>query len=89
VLPGSRQTRSDLEWLLESHWHGFIKEHVAKGGTVLGLCAREFKCLRNESIVDELGAESGKPGTDFALGLLPLTTRLEPNTAKIVRPPKG
>lgn len=64
-----------------------MKEHVAKGGTVLGLCGG-FQMLGID-IVDELGAESGMPGTDFALGLLPLTTRLEPNTAKIVRPQKG
>ena len=87
VLPGSRQTRSDLDWLLKSPWKAFIQEHVVKGGTVLGLCGG-YQMLGRD-IVDAVGVESGKPGTDLALGLLPVTTALESTADKVVRAQKA
>lgn len=82
VLAGSRQTRSDLAWLQASHWKSYLQDHVAQGGIVLGLCGG-YQMLGQE-IVDELGVESGTPGTDTALGLLPVTTTLESTNDKIV-----
>lgn len=83
VLPGSRQTRADLKWLLSSHWKDFLTDHAAGGGTVLGLCGG-FQML-GETIVDTEGVESGAPGTDIALGLLPVTTTLESTDKKVVK----
>ena len=39
ILPGSRLTCSDLEWLTnETQWGDFLKEHVKCGGAVFGIC---------------------------------------------------
>jgi adenosylcobyric acid synthase len=84
ILPGSRQTRADLQWLLQhSFWKEFLTEHVANGGTVLGLCGG-YQMLGTQ-IVDEAGVESGVPGTDVALGLLPVTTTLGSADKKVVK----
>lgn len=84
ILPGSRQTRSDLEWLLKLPWKAFLKAHVQAGGRVLGLCGG-YQMLGRE-ISDEDGIESGKPGSTLGLNLLPVTTIIESTELKVVRP---
>ena len=77
ILPGSRQTRTDMEWLAQSPWKDYILDFVSDGGggKVLGLCGG-FQML-GQQIVDSQGIESGMSGTTSGLGLLPATTTLE------------
>jgi adenosylcobyric acid synthase len=73
VLPGSKNTRADLEWLRAQGWADALRKHVRYGGTILGICGG-FQML-GETISDPLGVE-GPPGTTAGLGLLALHTEL-------------
>lgn len=73
VLPGSKATVSDLEWLRSS---GLADRVTAlKGITVLGICGG-YQMLGRE-IADDV--ESDRPVTVAGLGLLPVTTRFHPD----------
>ena len=73
VLPGTKATVADLEWLRGQGLDGAIEQHAARGGTVLGICGG-FQML-GELLVDEEGVEAA-PGTRTpGLGLLPVETR--------------
>lgn len=82
ILPGSRQTRLDLEWLAESPWRQYLANFASlKQGIILGICGGYQMLGRH--VDDELGVESGKFGRTAGLGLLDVATTLEP--AKIVK----
>lgn len=83
ILPGSRLTRFDLDWLVSSGWGSFIKEHVKLGGAVFGLCGG-FQML-GTVVRDEQGIE-GEAGISEGLGLLPVETKIEDTYQKIVTP---
>jgi adenosylcobyric acid synthase len=83
VLPGSRLTRLDLKWLHDSGWADFLKQHVAAGGNVLGLCGG-YQML-GRTVNDPLGVE-GNVGSGEGLDLLPLDTTIAPAECKIVTP---
>jgi adenosylcobyric acid synthase len=74
VLPGSKNVRGDLEWLLAMGWRDHIEAFRNNGGTILGICGG-YQML-GETIGDPYGVE-GAPGTSRALGLLPVETVLE------------
>ena len=67
VLPGSKSTVDDLEWLRRTGLAGAVARHAAVGKPVLGLCGG-FQML-GAAIHDEV--ESGR-GTVPGLGLLPV-----------------
>lgn len=71
MLPGSKSTASDLEWLKRQGWDKAIQRHLRYGGKVLGICGG-FQML-GEWVDDPDGLE-GKPEKVAGLGLLPLTT---------------
>ena len=73
ILPGSKSTASDLEWLKRQGWDKAIQRHLRYGGKVLGICGG-FQML-GEWVDDPEGLE-GKPGKVAGLGLLPLITRM-------------
>ena len=73
VLPGSKHTSSDLEWLRAQGLDGAIARHAAGGGAVLGICGGLQ--MLGEALVDTHGIEDNGPG----LGLLPLVTVFEPD----------
>ncbi|WP_447045571.1 cobyric acid synthase [Vreelandella sp. H-I2] len=73
MLPGSKSTASDLEWLKRQGWDKAIQRHLRYGGKVLGICGG-FQML-GEWVDDPDGLE-GKPEKIAGLGLLPLTTRM-------------
>ncbi|MEU4560371.1 cobyric acid synthase [Actinoplanes sp. NPDC023936] len=66
VLPGSKATVSDLEWLRTTGLAGAVRAHAAAGKPLLGVCGG-FQML-GERIHDEV--ESGR-GSVSGLGLLP------------------
>jgi len=74
VLPGTKATRRDLEWLREMGWSLALEQHLADGGYVLGVCGG-FQMLGGE-VLDAAGVE-GRPGSARGLDLLPVDTRFE------------
>jgi len=77
VLPGSKHTSSDLDWLRSQGLDAAIARHSAGGGAVLGICGGLQ--MLGEALIDTHGIENNGPG----LGLLPLVTVFKP--AKSVR----
>ena len=73
ILPGSKNTRGDLAWLLDQGWGDYITRHLRYGGKVIGICGG-FQML-GRTVSDPHGAE-GAPGDSHALGLLDLHTEL-------------
>ncbi|KAA0014177.1 cobyric acid synthase [Billgrantia pellis] len=73
VLPGSKSTRSDLDWLRAQGWEAAIRRHLRYGGHVLGICGG-FQML-GRAIHDPDGLES-PPGSTPGLGLLEFETHM-------------
>jgi len=75
LIPGSKATIADLADLRAQGWDIDIAAHHRRGGHVMGICGG-FQMLGRE-IVDDLGLE-GPPARVPGLGLLDVTTRMEP-----------
>jgi adenosylcobyric acid synthase len=75
ILPGSKSTRGDLDFLRKQGWDIDLTAHVRRGGHVLGLCGG-YQML-GKSVADPEGIE-GPPGTTPGLGLLDVTTIMTP-----------
>lgn len=73
VLPGSKSTRSDLEWLRAQGWEMAIRRHLRYGGKLLGICGG-FQML-GRAIHDPEGLE-GDAGSTPGLGLLDFETHM-------------
>lgn len=74
VLPGSKATVSDLEWLRARGLDTAIGEHVAGGGAVLGICGGfQMLCRR---IDDDVESRAGQVD---GLGLLDVDVRFAPD----------
>ncbi|HJV85518.1 MAG TPA: cobyric acid synthase [Noviherbaspirillum sp.] len=73
ILPGSKNTRADLDWLIAHGWRDGLKKHVRYGGKVLGICGG-YQML-GQTVSDPHGVE-GEPGVSHALGLLDIDTVL-------------
>jgi adenosylcobyric acid synthase len=73
-LPGSKNVRSDLEWMRATGWDAALVEYHRQGGRLGGICGgyQMFGAV----IRDPHGIE-GPPGDTRALGLLDLETVLE------------
>jgi adenosylcobyric acid synthase len=80
ILPGSKATRADLEWLQANGWADAIGRHLRYGGRLIGICGG-MQMLGN-SVDDSLGLE-GAPGNSRGLSLLDFDTRLLPE--KVLR----
>ena len=80
ILPGSKNTISDLLWLKQNGWTTAIKDHVAAGKPLLGICGG-FQMLGNE-IRDPHCTESDVKVAP-SLGILDVQTSLAPE--KITR----
>lgn len=77
VLPGTKSTLADLDWLKETGLAGAITELVGQGSNppvVLGICGG-YQML-GERIEDAV--ESPKPRVAAGLGLLPVSTIFQP-----------
>ncbi|NML45312.1 cobyric acid synthase [Ramlibacter sp. G-1-2-2] len=77
VLPGSKHTSSDLQWLRTQGLDRAIARHAEAGRAVLGVCGGLQ--MLGEALIDPYAIDGNGPG----LGLLPLVTQFEP--AKTVR----
>ena len=74
VLPGSKNTRYDLQWLHESGWSDELRRFADRGGHVLGICGG-YQMLGSR-VNDPEGLE-GKAGFTAGLDLLPVETTLK------------
>ncbi len=83
ILPGSKSTCSDLNWLAKTGWTAKIKAYAENGGHVLGVCGG-YQMLGTK-VHDPHGLE-GAPGATDGLDLLPLETVLKaPKTTTVSR----
>ncbi len=73
IIPGSKNTRSDLEWLLKNFQEP-LERYVRSKGCIFGICGG-YQML-GEFVDDPEGLE-GQPGRTTALGLLPVQTVLK------------
>jgi adenosylcobyric acid synthase len=73
VLPGSKATIADLEFLRGEGWDIDLFAHCRHGGRILGLCGG-YQML-GRTIADPLGME-GQPRTVPGIGLLDIDTVL-------------
>lgn len=71
ILPGTKNTVSDLKWLWERGLGRAVQELAASGNAVFGICGG-YQML-GERVTDAIGAEGG--GETAGLGLLPCVTR--------------
>ena len=77
VLPGTRATLSDLDWLRRRGLADAVVRRARRGAPVLGICGGHQ--MLAETIDDPFGVESPSPATGPGLGLLPTTVRFERN----------
>ncbi len=75
ILPGTKNTLADLEFLRESGLLKTIRNYHAAGGRVIGICGG-FQLL-GQKISDPDAVESGRPEAE-GLGLLDVETILKP-----------
>ncbi|WMT87378.1 cobyric acid synthase [Pelagibacterium sp. 26DY04] len=74
ILPGSKATRADLDFLRAQGWDVDLAAHVRAGGHVLGICGG-YQML-GHTVADPAGIE-GSAGETAGLGFLDVSTRLE------------
>ncbi len=75
ILPGSKNTRADLEWLTFQGWRSAITRHLRYGGKLIGICGG-YQML-GHNVADPHGIE-GATGVTSALGLLDMRTTITP-----------
>ncbi len=74
ILPGSKNTRSDLAWLHSDGWAGRLKDYAQNVGHILGVCGGYQ--MMGDVVNDPNGLE-GAPGSTPGLALLPVETTLK------------
>ncbi len=75
IIPGSKNTRADLEWIKDNGWDAFLDRTRRERGIILGICGG-FQIL-GQSIRDP-GGQEGVAGETRGLGLLPIVTTMAP-----------
>lgn len=73
ILPGSKNTRGDLDWLIANGWRDALLRHARYGGKIIGICGG-YQML-GMTVADPHGVE-GAPGVSQGLGLLDIATEL-------------
>jgi adenosylcobyric acid synthase len=85
VLPGTRATLADLDWLRSRGLDRAITAHAAAGRSVLGICGGAQ--MLGRSISDPTGVEGSAGAYAEGLGLLDVVTTFEEQ--KVLRLPSG
>jgi len=75
ILPGTKSTLADLDWLDRTGFSKAIQDFAENGGNVVGICGGYQ--LLGERIENEGGLESSL-GSRNGLGLMPVVTRFLP-----------
>jgi adenosylcobyric acid synthase len=76
VLPGSKHSRADADWVRQQGLDTAIRAHIATGKPLLAVCGA-LQWL-GAAIDDPLGLEGASPGSTAGLGVLPLHTVFAP-----------
>ena len=84
LLPGTKNTRGDLQWLNEIGWADELSTYANSGGHLGGICGG-YQIL-GETINDPHGVE-GEAGSSNGLKVLPITSTL--NKTKSVHRSEG
>jgi adenosylcobyric acid synthase len=74
IIPGTKSTVADLNWLRRIGWEDFLVRHRRAGGWTIGICGG-YQML-GRRIVDPEGVESETPET-IGLGLLDIETSFQ------------
>jgi adenosylcobyric acid synthase len=83
ILPGSKNTRGDLDWLRKKGWADELSAYRRNGGHLLGICGGYQ--MMGTAVNDPDGLE-GPPGASQGLGFLPLVTTLKsPKTTTLTQ----
>src|SRR5215467_7933490 len=82
ILPGTKNTLSDLAWLWRQGLAKHIRQCAQQGCAVLGLCGG-YQML-GERLNDDVGAEADAGTVEPGLNLLPVETIFEPISEKIM-----
>jgi adenosylcobyric acid synthase len=83
ILPGTKNTLSDLAWLWRQGLAQRIRQCAKQGSAVLGICGG-YQML-GERLSDFVGAEAEAGTVEAGLNLLPVETVFEPIQEKITR----
>jgi len=75
VLPGSKNVRMDMQWLVDNQWPQALARHLRYGGKLIGICGG-FQMLGHR--IDDPAGIEGPAGSSEGLGLLDLQTELQP-----------
>ncbi len=81
ILPGTKNTLSDLAWLWRQGMVQHVKQCVKRGSAVLGICGG-YQML-GERLSDFIGAEADSGTVEPGLNLLPVEIFFEPINEKI------
>jgi adenosylcobyric acid synthase len=82
ILPGTKQTLNDLDWLVKKGFVPSIQRHCAQNGMLVGICGG-FQMLGSK-LADPAGVENdGVPAQQDGLGVLAVSTVFGPE--KITR----
>ncbi|MBF0288901.1 MAG: cobyric acid synthase [SAR324 cluster bacterium] len=74
ILPGTKNVRYDLQWLVESQWKSILQTYRNQRGQLIGICGG-YQML-GKQVNDPYGVE-GSPGETRALGFLEQETTLQ------------
>ncbi|MBF0705338.1 cobyric acid synthase [Alkalihalobacillus hwajinpoensis] len=73
IIPGTKSTIRDLDWLKDRGFDDVLQSYIARGGSVVGICGG-YQML-TETLMDPYGADTGEPGkTVEGMGLIPAQT---------------
>ena len=75
ILPGSKNTINDLNWLIENAWPQHIKKHLRYGGKLIGICGG-YQMIGQ--MIHDPGEIETSQGSQAGLGLMDFETRLSP-----------
>ncbi len=74
IIPGSKSTRSDIEFIRKQDWDHDLISYYRRGGRILGLCGG-YQILGKD--IHDLNGIEGNPGSQPGLGLLDVSTNME------------
>ncbi len=74
ILPGSKNVRSDLEFLRQRGWHDDIAKHLRYQGKVIGICGG-YQMLGE--LIDDASGIEGQAGVSKGLGYFAVNTVLK------------
>ena len=75
IIPGSKQTFKDIEYLNKSLLANALKNFSKNGGHIFGICGGLQ--ILGEKLIDPIGVENNQPKSMKGLGLLPIETIYE------------